>query len=526
MIHTAYIFGTSPLAAAIRKQMAERGWETACTDVASLTVNVGDRLMVVNDDDNSALALVADLARRVAVCLPQDTKVRTLLVLQQELTLRVLRESDFPKCVTDVLDIDAVTNEDMWAERVLCSLPTGGADAYPPLDREPMLRENGRKVMFVVDGMNQMAQAMARVAALVAHYPNYVRDARLSTRIVMVHPDMHWLGEAFRQAHAPLFACSRYRVTELTAAGPQVVEVHQPELAAGCQPFVDVEWEFVCGTLQHSALRAKLDHWASSSEWLLSLALCEGTDESLLSYAMDLPEEVRAHACTVYVRQCDEARLDALRSNPRWKHIHAFGMVDKAFDALMPRVELARMLNAFYSPSAGEKGFPYNLQPDAVREAWYAVPSPALRHSNVCNVLTFPSKMRSVGHEESDPHTFYALSEQEVRMLAEVEHNRWSLERLMAGFRPPTEQEREAINRNIQAHITSRLQGTARPAVDLKKQMKNEQCVHYDLCAYSELSVDASGRDVRDYDHELIACIPVIMEQWQEMLRNETKTED
>lgn len=54
MIHTAYIFGTSPLAAAIRKQMAERGWETAYTDVASLTVNVGDRLMVVNDDDNSA----------------------------------------------------------------------------------------------------------------------------------------------------------------------------------------------------------------------------------------------------------------------------------------------------------------------------------------------------------------------------------------------------------------------------------------------------------------------------------------
>lgn len=526
MIHTAYIFGTSPLAAAIRKQMAERDWETACTDVASLTVNAGDRLMVVSDDDNSALALVADLASRVSVCLPQDTKVRTLLVLQHELTLRVLRESDFPKSVIDVLDVDAVTNEDMWAERVLCSLPTGGAEAYPPLDREPMLRESGRRVMLVVDGMNQTAQAVARTAALVAHYPNYVRDARLSTRIVMVHPDIHRLGEAFRQTHAQLFACSRYRVTELTAAGPQVVEVHQPELAVGCQPFVDVEWEFVCGTLQHPALRAKLAHWASSSEWLLSLALCEGTDESLLSYAMDLPEEVRAHACTVYVRQCDEARIDALRSNPRWKHIHAFGMVDKAFDPLMPRVELARMLNAFYSPAAGAKGFPYNLRPDAVRQAWYAVPSPALRRSNVCNVLTFSTKMRSVGHTESEPHTFYALSEQEVRMLAEVEHNRWSLERLMAGFRPPTAQEREVISRNIQAHIAARLQGVEPPAVDLKKQMKNEQCVHYDLCAYSELSVDASGRDVRDYDHELIACIPVIMEQWQEMLRNDTKTED
>lgn len=526
MIHTAYIFGTSPLAAAIRRQMEGRGWTTVCTDVDELTVNAGDRLMVVSDDDNQSLALMAGLARRASACLPQGTKVRTLLVLQQELTLRVLRESDFPQSVTEVLDIDAVTQEDMWAERVLCSLPTGGTEAYPPLDREPMLRESERKVMLVVDGMNQTAQAMARVAALVAHYPNYVRDVRWTTRIVMVHPDMRRQGEAFRQAHAPLFACSRYRVTELTAAGPQVVEVHQPELAAGCLPFVDVEWEFVCGTLEHQAMRAKLGRWASSSEWLLSLALCEGQDEALLARAMNLPEEVRAHACTVYVRQRDEARLDALRGNPRWSHLYAFGMEDKAFDALMPRVELARMLNAFYSPAAGAKGFPYNLQPEAVRQAWYAVPSPALRHSNVCNVLTFPTKMRSVGHVESEPHTFYALSEHEVRMLAEVEHNRWSLERLMAGFRPPTAQEREAISRNIQAHIAAKLQGTERPAVDLKKQMKNEQCVHYDLCAYSELSVDASGRDVRDYDHELIACIPVIMEQWLEMLRKESKTED
>ena len=521
MKHTAYIFGTSSLAAAIKRQMEERGWNTAQASVASLTVKAGDRLMVVSDNDNLVLPLVSSLAHRVSACLTQGTKVRTLLVLQQELTLRVLRESDFPQSVTDVLDIDAVTDEDMWAERVLCTLQTGTTEAYPPLDREPLLRESERKVMLVVDGMDQMAQAMACTAALVAHYPNYVRDARWTTRIVMVHPDMRRLGEAFRQAHAPLFACSRYRVTELTAAGPQVLDVHQPELSAGCLPFVDVEWEFVCGTLEHPAMRAKLAHWASSSVWLLSLALCEGMDEALLARAMNLPEEVRAHACTVYVRQRDEARLDALRSNPRWSHLHAFGMVNKAFDALMPRVELARMLNAFYSPAAGAKGFPYNLQPDAVRRAWYAVPSPALRHSNVCNVLTFPSKMRSVGHTESEPHTFYALSEQEVRMLSEVEHNRWSLERLMAGFRPPTSEEREAIKDNILAHIEAKRNGAESPAEDLKKRMKNEQCVHYDLCAYSELSVDASGRDVRDYDDELIACIPVIMEQWREMLSNE-----
>ena len=165
--------------------------------------------MVVSDDDCKALQLVADLAQRVAACHPQGGKTRTLLVLQQELTLRVLRESDFPPSVTDVLDIDAVTHEDMWAERVLCSFPTESLDTYPPLDREPMLRESRRKVMFVVDGMNEVAQSMARMAALVAHYPNYVRDERWTTRIVMVHPDMMQFGEAFRQARASLFACSR-----------------------------------------------------------------------------------------------------------------------------------------------------------------------------------------------------------------------------------------------------------------------------------------------------------------------------
>ena len=502
--------------------MEERGWNTVLTSVASLTVNSGDRLMVVSDNDSLALQLVTDLAHRISDSQPQmEDKTRTLLVLQDELTLRVLRESDFPSFVTDVLDIDAVTNEGMWAERVLCSLPVDGQESFPPLDREPMLKECSRRVMFVVDGMNQMAQVMACTAALVSHYPNYVRDAHLSTRIVMVHPDMMRLGTEFRRSHAPLFACSRYRVTDLSSTRPQVVEVHQPELASGCSPFVDVEWEFVCGTLDHPAIRAKLDHWAASPKWLLSLALCEGSDETLLARAMNLPENVRTHACTTYVRQHDGTRVGTLRSSPRWQHLHAFGMADSIFDALMPRVELARMLNAFYSPAAGGKGFPYNLQPDAIRQAWYAIPSPALRNSNVCNVLTFPSKMRSVGHSNANPHTFYALSESEVKVLSEVEHNRWSLERLMAGFRPPTSEEREAIKDNILAHIEARRNGTECPAVDLKKRMKNEQCVHYDLCAYSELSVDASGRDVRDYDDELIACIPVIMEQWREMLSNE-----
>jgi len=80
-----------------------------------------------------------------------------------------------------------------------------------------------------------------------------------------------------------------------------------------------------------------------------------------------------------------------------------------------------------------------------------------------------------------------------------VEHNRWSIDRLILGFRPPTREERLEIKQHIA----------------LKDDYKRRK-IHYDLCSYGELDVDKTGQNVRVYDYDLTACIPLIANSYRE----------
>ena len=129
--------------------------------------------------------------------------------------------------------------------------------------------------------------------------------------------------------------------------------------------------------------------------------------------------------------------------------------------------------------------------------------------------MTIPTKMRSLGHEEKDWDKFFALTQEEVETLSAVEHNRWSVERLIGGFRPPTNTERDEIRKNIETFITAKETGKEMPEKDLKNIYKKRK-IHYDLCSYRELREDKTGQNVRLYDYDLIACIPLIAQSFKE----------
>ena len=143
-----------------------------------------------------------------------------------------------------------------------------------------------------------------------------------------------------------------------------------------------------------------------------------------------------------------------------------------------------------------------------------------MRLSNIYNVMTIPTKMHSVGHDRSDADTFYALNRDEIRMLAETEHNRWSVERLILGDRPCTDDEKTKIRQNIQEIIEAHRMGKEMP-VDLKRKYKKEYHVHYDLCAYDELEMDPTGKSAQTYDYDLTASIPLIYKTYFEEMKNE-----
>ena len=104
--------------------------------------------------------------------------------------------------------------------------------------------------------------------------------------------------------------------------------------------------------------------------------------------------------------------------------------------------------------------------------------------------------MRSMGFNEDDWEKFYDLSQEEIEILAQVEHNRWNVEELILGWRPCNDQEQREVEADIK----------------MKEVLKKGK-IHYDIRAYADLRPDDSGKPVQIYDRCLSACIPLIAKE-------------
>ena len=102
--------------------------------------------------------------------------------------------------------------------------------------------------------------------------------------------------------------------------------------------------------------------------------------------------------------------------------------------------------------------------------------------------------MHSIGHTSEDWEAYYAVTLEEINILTEVEHNRWSVEELILGYRPVTEKEEKLVENDIS-----------------QKKALRQKKIHYDLRAFSDLRTDSTGKNVNVYDMALIQGIPLII---------------
>jgi hypothetical protein len=241
-------------------------------------------------------------------------------------------------------------------------------------------------------------------------------------------------------------------------------------------------------------------------------------EDGSMSYnlAFTLPDAVYDKKILVLVAMSKAEVMETVSlSNSMYSEVHPIGMINKGHDVSMPVMQMAKRLNYFYSCSFSGKGVPTSMPKDEIEEKWAQQTSVALRFSNIYNSMTLPTKMRSLGHDENDWDKFYAMTKDEIRQTAAVEHNRWSVERLILGFRPPTDSERAEIEENIEQLAAARRRGEKSELNDFKNMYKKRK-IHYDLCSYAELGIDKTGQDVRIYDYDLTACIPLIANSYHE----------
>lgn len=503
------IIGDCPLKESIRNQYLSSGIDS----IAEYTFNAIDiseikgfeEFVILTSPsadstvnaDIEALALLKDLASAA----PCESISRPIvhLLLQNPASLRAIQMMDFLAEIENRFEVNPFTIEDIWAKNVLVQLP-GIADVYyPVLDRGGIGKESKCFVHIVISGFNAQAESIAIHAALTAHYPNYRPKDKfpLRTRITIIEEDLNSKQDAFTSKYQSLFDNSYYRTVDVQKHS---IDFHRPMYAGKRSDFVDVEWEFVCSSINNPEVRKKIHNWANANNQLLTFFVCGDNDAQNLSDLLSLPKVITEKEIPVIVQQSAGVPARALCGSAKYNNISIFGMKDCGYDVSLPLVKLAKLLAYAYDFSYNHQYFPAELLIDKAEVVWKNEKSFKMRYSCICNVMTIASKMRSLGHEASDAGVFYALTQSEIESISEVEHNRWSVERLVQGVRPCTDNELADIRTDVKT---------------LKRVYKNKD-IHFDLRAYDELEEDGTGRNAKDYDYALTAIIPLMVKTFYE----------
>lgn len=435
--------------------------------VSDFNINEFDELFLLAnaDGDSKAIAMLYKLVGRNNNYLRKGGRLLCHLLLQGRDTFCMLQTCDFCNEVRQKIDVYPFMLDDVWSRSIV-------------LDYEPITIHSDKHVHLVIFGMGEVAETMAILAAHIAHYPNYVRNHSLRTRITMISENAETLSEGFIKRYQHLFDNSFYRVVK--PSDEKAVKVfHKPMYDGKRDDFVDVEWEFVDAESWNPDVCEKLKLWAQDDRQLLTLVMADRDPDKNVAMSLFLPDELYQ------------------RSIP----IHKYSPNAVEYDVSMPLVQMAKNVNYIYSQCYNDNFVNWqghiqtSVEIDRVeRDRLWANLSSVKRWSSIYNAMTIPSKMRSIGLGEDDWDKFYDISQQDIEILAQVEHNRWNVEELILGYRPCTDEEQDIIAADIE---------TQKDAFKARK-------IHYDLRAYHDLRPDKTGKSAQVYDLCLSAALPLI----------------
>lgn len=470
MTKKVIIIGKHPIAGNLVRQYEGRGYvvirqqELSAVDIDLHEV---DELCLLagNDEDDKAVAMLGGLAAKYDLNAHHGRRLLCHLLVQKNETLRMLQTCDLCNAVKQKMDVYPFTMDEVWSQNVV-------------LDYEPITIQSEKHVHLVIFGMGEMAEMVAIQAAHVAHYPNYVRNHSLRTRVTMIDVDAEKKSEEFIRHYQHLFDNSYYRIVK-PSEEKSVVRFHKPMYEGKREDFVDVEWEFVEADVTIIDVKEKLQQWAKDEKQMLTVVMAEQDRDKNAAQALFLPNELYEHHIPIYI----------------------YGKQNVQYDVTLPLVRMAQNVNYIYNQCYNDnfKNWQGQIQTSVEidrteREKLWAGLSSVKRCSSIYNAITIPSKMRSIGLGEDDWEKFYDITQQDIEILAQVEHNRWNVEELILGYRPCTNEEQDKIAADIE---------TQKDAFKARK-------IHYDLRAYQDLRPDKTGKSAQVYDLCLSSALPLI----------------
>ena len=359
---------------------------------------------------------------------------------------------------------------------------------YPAVYGKGITPDDDKYVHLVFVGTTNFAVAFAMEAAHVLHFPN--SDKR-KTKITFIDINADKEKDEFIIRNRHFFEVQSYIYRDLSDDPKIISEDTGKEFMRfnndDDSDFLDLRFEFIKGDVFSQKVQDEISRWANNTkEQYLSIFLAMSDQRQNFVLGMNMPDAVYENAIPVYIRQdrsdnfitnlrngvfasleyseldkkvehysIEDGRLCRELRDPRYANIYPFGMNETAFCADNHSLKRTKLINYLYN-TADYKTLKFQsiLALDAIPEAkiweeadayWNDL-SVSLKWSNLYNSYTIRTKlaclraMRGLDIDDKS-HDYDTLTEQEVKVMAKVEHNRWNVEKLLMGYRKPRKNE-------------------------------------------------------------------------------------
>ena len=384
-------------------------------DLQRLCANRAARIYIIGEEGESN----HDIRNMECYNILSEYKIDCFVYLQKQDFFNLVAQYG-PK---DVEHFHMFNYEELWSRKVLvdvndeCGLATK-LDYRSEDDNIAKCPE--KQVHLVVMGMTEMGEALAREAAFVAHYPNFITHG-IRTKITCVDPDMERKMKSFVGRHQTLFQHCRYTCRWWDVSGKEMTVFNNIEKE---KDFLDIEFEFIeADVMDYHVLQLLKDWGNDTAGQFLNIAFCQDDMEANFRNSHRLPTEVYISKTPIWV-YVDNNFNSSVMEHDRFRAIHYFGGPNISIEENAVELRWAKCVHSFYKELFGG-------------EEWENLPI-SLRWSNIYNALSLPFKLRSIGANFVEGKIVNAdLTPEIIDLLGEVEHNRWNVERLLLGFRPP-----------------------------------------------------------------------------------------
>lgn len=391
---------------------------------------------------------------------------------------------------------------------------------YLPLEGPEGIKTNDPAfVHLIIVGMSRMGVAMAIETAHLAHYPNY-ESKGIRTKISFIDSNADGEKDFFMSRFKELFSLSHWRYGAVAVDGIEwtTEPAFTPRKHLGGD-FIDIEWEFIKGSVESPAVQQYIDESSKNPDAKLTIAICIPENSRAIATAAYLPDSVYQSNNTlqvlVYQRLNEELIRQISENNVRYqKKIKAFGMAKGCYDSDL--VEISEFMekaiddayNEYNKTIRQERAKSIKETPkDPMKNNVKGKTNAARMWSNHYNIYSMWTKFRCVS--TSDGHAFNPLKEEfgstDSEMMVELgqmEHNRWILEQLLLRYRPLTEKEQD------EAKVL-----TLNDSTD-KKEWYKGKFAHLDIC--SNKMLDNIDYNISQLDKALIRVLPSAYRQFKE----------